>query len=481
MEGFVLEFIGRSVELGLLTDLLDRVTRTGAGVLLAVRGRRQVGKSRLLEEFMTGAAAPGAFFAASRGASPDAERGAFALELAGSDLAAAEGFAGVEFSSWDAAMRLLARGTTTPCVVVIDELPWLLEGDSRMEGMLQTVWDQHLSKVPILLVLIGSDLAMMERLGEYGRPLHQRARELVVPPLSIADAADALHLAAADAVDAHLLTGGFPRLLEEWSPGEAPMAFIRRQLDDATSPLLVVGERIVNAEFPPATQAHAVLATIGDGAVTFSRIRDRSGLNEGSLARSLDVLIDTKRVVRVERPLASARTNRSRYVVADPYLRFWLRYLRRGLEVVMRGRGPHLADRIASDWSSYRGIAVEALVRDSLERLLPDHRFGSAEHVGSYWTRAHDVEVDLVGGTRAQAPCDVAFLGSVKWREQAPFGRDDLLDLAAQRGRVPGAEQARLVGVSRAGFAVDGLHVALTPDDLVDAWRPGRSGDGHQK
>lgn len=466
-----MRFVGRRDELTLLTQLFDRVAQSGEGQLLAVRGRRQVGKSRLLEEFLDRTEAPSAFFVASRGSTAAAERAALVDEIARSHLSAAELFASAAFDDWSGLLRALARATSEPSVIVLDEVPWLLETDPALESTLQAAWDRYLSKVPVLLVLVGSDAAMMERLGEHGRPLHQRAREMLLPPLTPADAADALDLPPADALEAQLLVGGFPRLLEEWQSGEEPLGFLRRQLADATSPLLVVGERVVQAECPPTTQAHTVLAAVGDGAVTFSRLRDRTGLNEGSLSRSLDTLTTHKRLVRVERPLAAKRTRLSRYVVADPYLRFWLRYLRRGMEMVLRGRGDALAERIAADWPTYRGRAVEPVVRESVERLLPDERFGSAACVGTYWTRAHDVEVDLVGGADPAPPTNVAFLGSVKWRERAPFDREDLLELAAHRARVPGADRARLVGVSRAGFATEELDAALTPNELVAAWR----------
>ena len=53
----------------------------------------------------------------------------------------------------------------------------------------------------------------------------------------------------------------------------------------------------------------------------------------------------------------------------------------------------------------------------------------------------------------------------------------DTRALSQQRAAVPGAEDALLVGVSRSGFAADaGLDVALTPADLLEAWRPAGSG-----
>jgi hypothetical protein len=104
--------------------------------------------------------------------------------------------------------------------------------------------------------------------------------------------------------------------------------------------------------------------------------------------------------------------------------------------------------------------------------MLPDARFGSARYVGGYWTRNNDVEVDLVGADSPD-PSSVAFVGSVKWRERARFGPRDTRELIRLRSAVPGAEDALLIGVSRSGFTADaGLDVALTPADLIAAWRP---------
>jgi uncharacterized protein len=58
-----------------------------------------------------------------------------------------------------------------PSIVVIDEIPWLTQQDPAAEGALQTVWDRYFSRKPVLLILVGSDLAMMEHLSSYGRPL----------------------------------------------------------------------------------------------------------------------------------------------------------------------------------------------------------------------------------------------------------------------------------------------------------------------
>lgn len=461
-------FVGRKSEIALLRRHLGKVRR-GTGVFLSVRGRRQVGKSRLLEEFLAQAGVPSVFFAATRGAAKEEELRFFVEEVAASTLEVAPLFAGASFDRWESALRLIGAQATRPSVVVLDELPYLLAGDPSLEGALQKTWDRYLSPSPVLLVGVGSDLSTMEMLGRYDRPLYQRMLEMVVDPLTVADVAEMVQLSAPNAFDATLVTGGFPKLVATWGRARSLKAFLNEQLSESTSPLVVVGERIVNAEFPSGLQARDVLGVIGAGTRTFATIGARSGLNQGSLTRTLSSLVE-KRVVAVDRPLAGESSRNALYRVADPYLRFWLRFVSPAMEELLRGRGPAVKDRILQHWEEYRGRAVEPLVRASVERLLPDARFGHARCVGSWWTRTGNIEVDLVGARDPQAPTEVAFVGSIKWRERAPFDRRDLTHLAASRLRVPGAEDARLVGVARAGFSTTELDVALGPNDLVAAW-----------
>ena len=250
--------------------------------------------------------------------------------------------------------------------------------------------------------------------------------------------------------------------------------FLDEQLSNPTSPLIVGGERILSAEFPEEARARQVLATIGSGERTFTTIQRRAGIHETTLQRALEVLVGQKRMVSAERPLSSRPSRETHYAVADPYLRFWLRFVGPNMAEIERGRGDLVVARIREGWSAYRGRAVEPLVRESIFRMLPDERFGDAQYVGGYWTRKGDVEVDLVGAEEKVRPRRVAFVGSIKWRERAPFDGRDLGHIAAQRDEVPGTdEDTVLVGVSREGFDEQGrgLDAALVPEDLLEAWK----------
>ena len=459
-------FVGRSAE---LAKLRAELRRTGpGGRMLVVRGRRQVGKSTLLEHFLTGAEVPSAFLTAAAGAPPDVALSDALEEVASSGLEVADVARDARPSTWEGLLRLVARSTTRPSVLVIDELPYLFAADPSFEGVLQRAWDRELSRSPVLLVLIGSDVSTMEMLTSHGRPLFGRAAELRVDALRPADLRDLLGLDAGGAFDAAVVTGGLPRLAQEWTAAGAAdaMSFVASQLQDPTSPLVVLGERYLRAEFPSHVQAGEVLGVIGSGEPTFQRIAERAGINHGSLTRSLRTLGEARLVV-ADRPLSSAPTRLVHHRVRDPYLRFWLRFIGPHRDRVDRGRGDTVAQRIATSWPTYRGTAVEPLVAEALSSVLPDGRFGSGREVGRFWTRDHSVEVDLVVAERDTPPSEPTALGSIKWRENAPLTESDVSALARARTRVPGAADASLFAVSRSGGQSDRLAAVLRPEDLL--------------
>ena len=148
------------------------------------------------------------------------------------------------------------------------------------------------------------------------------------------------------------------------------------------------------------------------------------------------------------------------------------------MDDIARGRGDIALRRWQDGWAGYRGKAIEPLVRDALLRLARDGgQLPASEHVGGWWTRTRDAELDLVGVDRWPRARHVTFVGSVKWRDRAPFGHRDLEALARQRAILNGAADAPMIAVSRSGGRADGLTATLGPEDLLSAWRTHAPGE----
>lgn len=478
-------FVGRETELALLHKRLDRVATDGAGAAVAIRGRRQVGKSRLVQEFCDRAGRPYVFFTATKGASPVEGIAGLMAELRESSLPTdPELVPRTAPTNWPDALRTLAALVPdSPSIVVFDELPWLAEQDPVFDGALQTAWDRLLSGRPVLLLLLGSDLHMMERFTAYDRPFYGRADSFVLGPLNPAETGNALGLDAADAIDAHLVSGGLPGILRAWPHGTPALDFIKSECADPASPLFGVPEAALMAEFPAPDQARRILEAVGSGDRTHANIAATAGSQSGALPSGilsplLRRLTEEKRVLASDAPLSTKPGKPALYRVADSNLRLYLAATRSAQELSRRGR-PEAAYRVVERrWATWRGRAVEPLIREALELAAAsgDFPWPDTEVVGGWWNRRFAPEIDLIGADRAPVAGAVFFAGSVKWLT-TPFDQGDLTALAQGASEIPGftSDAADLVAVSLSGttaaVTAGGVGLVWGPRDVVSAWR----------
>jgi len=475
------QFVGRRDLLARIETEWTAVRDQGEGRMITIRGRRRVGKTWLVEEFLERTQPPNVFFAASR-QTDERELALFAQTLASSTLPSRDQAEGLTFGTWQAALTTAAAEVdpARPLVIVLDEFPYLL-GDTKSPrdavlGAVQTAWDRTLSKQPVLLILVGSDQAMMEMITAPKQPLHQRpSREMLVPPLNPAEAAALSGLTGADALDSYLITGGFPKVVRA-KMGRSLKDFLADQLADDGTALVTTGRLILDAECGASTQPRSILSVLGEGLRKRSDISNATWIDGTNIKRPLDFLIEEKRVVEARRPLSTAASRDTRYEIVDPFLRFYMRFVDRYRGEIERGRGRVAASIILRDWSTYRGRAIEAIIRAALDEMIPDPRFGDAAATGAYWTADNAVEVDLVGADRRDSPAKrISFVGSIKWRDTLQMNKADHGALIRSATRIPGMDPAktRLVAVSRLGADADAtslFDVVLDADDILGAW-----------
>lgn len=471
-------FVGRGSELALLDKRLTRIAVDGTGTALVIRGRRQVGKSRLAQEFCDHAGVPYMYYTATKGASPVEAIAEFLAELSDSSVPRDRGLvSSAPTASWPDAFRVLAAVLPdSPVIVVLDELPWLAEQDEIFDGALQTAWDRFLARRPVLLLLLGSDLHMMERLTAYDRPFFGRADNVLLGPLNPAEVGDALSLEAMDAVDAYLLSGGLPGILRAWPEGTSALEFAEHECTDPASPLFGVPEAALLAEFPGPDVTRRVIEAIGGGNRTHANIAAEAGsragaVPSGTLSPVLRRLTEDKHVLAIDEPLSVQPTKPALYRVADTSLRFYLAIGRSAHEMSRRGRAAAAAALVNRRWASWRGRTVEPLIREALSLAAADLPWPEATAVGGWWNRAFDPEIDLVGADRAPVAGKLWYAGSVKWLDH-PFSGRDLAALQRGAPLVPGFDpgETALIGVSCAGFtdpAVAGLALRWSPVDII--------------
>jgi uncharacterized protein len=477
-------FVGRSAELSLLTRRIDHISRSGNGLAVTLRGRRQVGKSRLVQELCDRSGLPYLYFTAVKGASVTESTAQFLADLGESDLPNDKALLpnSPPAGGWGDMLRLLAGVLPDrPCIVVLDELPWLAEQDDTFDGQLQVVWDRLLSRRPVLLMLLGSDLHMMQRLTAYDRPFYGRADNLVLGPLNVAETGEAASLEGSDAIDAHLITGGLPGILLRWPAGIPADDYLRQESADPASPLFAVPEQSLASEFPNPDISRRVLEAVGGDSRAYGNIASMAGgrggsVNSGTLSPLLRQLTDDKEILAADQPLSTSSGKPTLYRVADSNLRLYLAILRDVSVLTRRGRPDAGFALFQNRWTSWRGRAVEPLIRASVEQAVATKAlpWPDAHAIGGWWNRQFNPEIDLVGADRAPVASQVHFCGSLKWLS-SPFDSHDLHQLQEGARQVPGFDAAHtgLMAVSRSGMSVasDAVNVVWGPDDVVAAWQ----------
>jgi uncharacterized protein len=425
------------------------------------------------------------FSVATKGASPIEAVASFVADLRESALPGERLplVPGDGARNWPDAFRILASVLPdAPSVIVLDELPWLAEQDPLFDGALQNAWDRLFAARPVLLLLLGSDLHMMSRFTAYDRPFFGRADSLVLGPLTPANTGQALGLAAPDAIDAYLVSGGLPGIIRTWPRGMLALDFLRAECADPAAALFSVPEAALLAEFPNPDVSRRVLEAVGAGDRTHANIASTAGSRDGSLPAGtlspiLRRLTEEKRVLAIDQPLSTKAGRPALYRVADSNLRLYLAALRSAHEYARRGLSGAGFRTVQRRWAAWRGRAVEPLVRESLElaALAGQLPWPDVEVVGGWWNRRFDPEVDLVGADRGPVATRLFFVGSIKWLG-TPFDQHDLSAFRRAAVHVPGYDQADtgLVVVSLSGAVAEfrrrSLDLLWRAEDVLAAW-----------
>ncbi len=150
-------FVGRKKELEKLNSLFLKKSAS----LIVIKGRRRIGKSRLIEEFAKGKKAfVLSGIAPTDDVSAQSQRDVFAKQL-GTQI----GLPGIQAQDWTDLFTLLAKSSRKGRVIILfDEISWMGSKDSTFLGKLKNAWDLEFQNNPeLILVFCGSVSTWIEK------------------------------------------------------------------------------------------------------------------------------------------------------------------------------------------------------------------------------------------------------------------------------------------------------------------------------
>jgi AAA+ ATPase superfamily predicted ATPase len=424
-------FTDRRRELDYFSDLLTR-RRPGPAQLILLYGRRRIGKTALLLEWTERNAVPHTYWAAEKEPA-DLQRRKLYARILNLPLRQAPLFDNWA-ELWDAAAAIIGQRHH---ILILDELPYAAESDPATLSALQHAWDAHFQHSKLVLVLCGSQVKAMESLQLHQSPLFGRLTgQWYLEPLPFSALRDFFPgWSAEERVAAYAVVGGVPAYLNWLDPVLSLTDNIRQIILSEGSMFLAEPTFLLYDEVREPQSYLAVLKAIGLGYHTLSEISNYALIATSHLSVYLQRLQDLKLVERrLPAAISPARRRNSRlgrYHLADPYFRFYFRFIapfheylpfdtERVLERVRRDLrafvGGSAFEDLSRQWVVRRGAAGDLPLRPGI--------------VGAHWSRKVQLDVVAVDWEARRL-----LLGECKWGEDR-VDRQVVRELIERKGEL---------------------------------------------
>ncbi|WP_207589986.1 ATP-binding protein [Halomontanus rarus] len=449
-----IEFVNRDREF----EFLERQFDTDERQLLVLYGRRRVGKTELVTEFLERQTREFVYFLADqRGTAANAAR--FAQECADAfdDMPpAVDGF--------DDVFTYITRRVDDELIVVIDEFSYLVAEDDVIPSVFQRIHDEILAGTDVSVILLGSSISMMEEGAlSHDSPLYgRRTGQWKLSPLEFGD----IHqffpaYSMTDLVSVYAVLGGIPAYLEQFDSDRPLLENVRDQILSKGSFLYEEPEFFLRQELREPATYMSILEAMAAGKTTVTDIANEIGRDASGISRYLSNL---QRLEAVDRrtPVTEPDAKRGIYVNADNFFSFWFRFVSPNRTDLERGNQQAVVEMIEAQLDEYTSRIFEDVCRQAVHQPafpVPVSR------TGTWWYGENEIDVAAVGEDNAE---ERLLLGECKWTSSpVGFGLLENLERKASDVRWRGSDRREeFVLFSKSGFTDDLRAMATDRSDL---------------
>ncbi len=390
-------FVGREKEL----SLLEKEWQKKRGSLVVLYGRRRIGKTRLMTEFIKDK--PGVFYV-GEDVSPHIQIMRFREKLA--EFMQDEVLGSLDFRDWDQLFAYFMKNLPEErFYLCIDEFSYLIKNDRSILSTLQKYWDSVLSESNICILLSGSMLGLMsEMVLSYASPLYgRRSRDILLEGLPFADACKFLDMPFEDALKTYMVLGGVPEYLLKASEYGSLDEFIENEFFDRYGYFYREPYFIISQEFRELKTYFSILDAVASGNSKPGEIANFVGMEARKIYPYIENLI---RLGFLERRVSLFGSSRMGiYLIKDQVFDFWFNFVSANKEAIERDSLEFRADPEAL--RMYFARKFETFVeREFVPFLLP-----SALRTGRWWHKNEEIDVLAVD----EAENTITFI-ECKWR-----------------------------------------------------------------
>jgi AAA+ ATPase superfamily predicted ATPase len=400
-------FIGRREELKKFEDRY----RSANAELVFLYGRRRIGKTEFLRKF---AEDKEAFFFSATESADNEQRERFKQRML------SFGFNGEPalLNDWESIFRnlkkLRCKGKT---VVIIDEFQYIFLGKKAVPSILQNIWDEHLSKENIMIVLCGSAMSFIENdvLGSKN-PLYGRATAIFrMKELTFEEAAQFFPgYTLKEKIVAYSILGGIPFYLKQFSPLLNIEENIEQNILSRETILYNEVEFMLKQELRETATYNTIISAIALGNTKLNEISQKTMVDAAKVNVYLKNLTELNIVVKeysiLDTIKDSANIRNGLYRIADNLFRFWYRFVYPNKDDIETGNTNRLVSEITESVSTeHASLCFEELCIDHVRRLNSVRKLPfAAKQTGRIWGKGFEIDIGSTDGR-------TLLLGECKW------------------------------------------------------------------
>ena len=428
-------------------------------------GRRRIGKTTLINEFLRGKEA--IYYMAVEGTKRENLVGLSKAFLSYGNANQST----PEFPEYAALLDYIDEMCRSGkrMIVAIDEFPYLAASYPAISSLLQSHIDQCWKDSKLFLILCGSSMSFMEEqvLG-YKSPLYgRRTAQFKIHPFTFFEAKELLpEFVSEDQAILYGITGGVPEYLSRIDRKANLDDNIIRLFFEESGRMFEEPGNLIKQELKEPMTYHSIISAIAGGASRLNEIAVKTGLETSGCSNQISSLIALG-IVKKEIPVTeSAASRRTLYSLNDNMFLFWYRFVRPNISGIMRGVGDNIYNTLVkAQINDFMGGVFEEICQQYLYRPdIYDTLPFPIGNIGRWWgnnpKERRQEEIDLMS---VQEEC--VLFGECKWRN-VPMDKD-MLNTLMERGQLFHFEKKYYYLFSKSGFTQNVRAYAAGRQDVM--------------
>lgn len=424
-----MDFIGRKQEL----QALEREYKRDGGFVV-VYGRRRVGKTTLIKEFLKDKR--GLYFLATEEMERD-NMSRFAACLA--RFCGREYLSEVRYPDWESMFTAFAGyEPNLKKVLVIDEFQYLMGVNPAYASIFQRAWDEILSKSNVMVILCGSLISMMTtHVLSYGSPLYgRRTSQIRLSPLSFAELRAAWpEKCFEELILLYSVAGGVPKYLDFFENDRPLFENLVCQVFSKDGFLYEEPVFLLDKEVNEPVSYFSIMRHIAAGRHKLGHIAGAVELPSNRLSPYLKTLMELE-LVEKRIPVTEQNPDKSRkglYFIKDHFVDFWFKFVAPCKGELELGNTDFALKRLEKSFiPNHVGLIFETICQKALYGVIDDYKIPCRPvRTGAWWDNANQIDVAGIDPeTRS------AILGECKFHS-SPVDADIYFELFNKAESIP--------------------------------------------